>query len=370
MSGDETPDAPDTGADAEQPPEDSGAADPAAETVPFMGKPVTASDVLGPAVTAGDDAVDTGVETVDLGEMMTSAPAQTEAEVDSEAETLDVGHMSADQLVHGDASSTAPTETVAVSEDIDQLVAAEGPHPNPAHANLRFSEAAAARVEWLRTRYPKDHQRALILPVLSMAQREFGWVSEQVIHYVAAQIPVPPMWVEQVATFYTMYNKQPIGRWHLQVCQNISCALMGAEIVIEHIEKALDISCGETTADGEFTLIGAECLGSCGTAPMMQVNDHYHESLSLQDVDDLLGKLRATPDQPADPKDLPFGPGSGPSRALPREAQGLVAGQGIIIPHPGEHHGPDPKARPPVGERAHAQDPDAKPGYAPQGMAR
>ncbi len=200
------------------------------------------------------------------------------------------------------------------------------------HDGLQFSETAKKRLEWLRTRYPKDHQRALILPVLSMAQREFGWCSPKVVQYVASVIPVPVIQVEEVATFYTMYNKRPIGRWHLQVCHNISCSLMGAEIVIEHIEKKLGIHRGETTPDGQFTLMGAECLGSCGTAPMMQVNDHYHESLSLKDVDDLLQKLESTEDIRTDEENLAFGPGSGPSRALPQDGPPLTSGSGVIIP--------------------------------------
>ena len=233
-------------------------------------------------------------------------------------------------------------------------------------SELEFSVAAKERLEWLRTRYPKEHQRALILPVLSMAQREFGWVGPEVIHFVAAQIPVPAIQVEEVATFYTMYNRQPIGRWHLQVCHNLSCSLMGAEIVLEHLESKLGIARGETTEDGEFTLIGAECLGSCGTAPMMQVNDHYHESLSLQDVDDLLETLRATPDQPSDPADLPFGCGSGPSRALPRDGARLEAGRAVHVPHHGETPVTQGVAERPK-EAAGMPDTDA---YTPQGMAQ
>ncbi len=199
-------------------------------------------------------------------------------------------------------------------------------------SNLSWSKPASDRLEWLRTRYPADHQRALILPVLHMAQREFGWVSPAVIDFVAKSIPVPTIQVEEVATFYTMYNKVPVGRWHLQVCHNISCSLMGAEIVIEHIEGKLGIKRGQTTADGEFTLVGAECLGSCGTAPMMQVNDHYHENLSLADVDRLLKELRDTPDLPDDEANVAHGPGSGPSRMLPRDGEAFTAGAGVVMP--------------------------------------
>lgn len=215
--------------------------------------------------------------------------------------------------------------------EVDREAATVQFSPDP-HAHIEFSDTAKKRLEWLRTRYPKDHQRALVLPVLSMAQREFGWCSPAVVQYVASVIPVPVIQVEEVATFYTMYNKAPTGRWHLQVCHNLSCSLMGAEIVIEHIEKSLEIHRGETTKDGQFTLMGAECLGSCGTAPMMQVNDHYYENLSLKDVDDLLAKLRATPDIENDEANLAYGCGSGPSRALPQDGPTLTSGSGVIIP--------------------------------------
>ena len=229
-------------------------------------------------------------------------------------------------------------------------------------SHLEFSDAAKARLEWLRTRYPADHQRALILPVLSMAQREFGWIGPDIVHFVAAQIPVPPMWVEEVATFYTMYNTAPTGRWHLQVCHNLSCCLMGAEVVIEHIENKLGIKKGETTPDGEFTLIGAECLGSCGTAPMMQVNDHYYENLSLKAVDELIGRLRSSEDAEPTAVDLPHGPGTGPGRRLPAQARRLEAGRGVVLPG---HDGVTAES-----ERPRAEDPADAPDYGPLGMAQ
>jgi NADH-quinone oxidoreductase subunit E len=237
---------------------------------------------------------------------------------------------------------------------------------NPAHDNLKFSKSAAERLEWLRTRYPKDHQRALILPVLSMAQREFGWVSPQVVQFVADQIPVPVIQVEEVATFYTMYNKRPTGRWHLQVCHNISCAIMGADIVIEHLEGKLGIEAdGSTTEDGEFTLTRAECLGSCGTAPMLQCNDHYYENLSLADCDELLETLRNTADVSTKKADLPLGPGSGPSRAVDRAGAPLRAGEGVVVP--GHDHGDHDHHE---VERPRAVDPDNAPEWTARGMAK
>ena len=202
----------------------------------------------------------------------------------------------------------------------------------------------------------------MILPVLSMAQREFGWIGRQAVRLVAKSIPVPVTWVEEVATFYTMYNTTPTGRWHLQVCHNLSCAMMGAEIVIGHIEEKLGIHKGETTPDGEFTLLGAECLGACGSAPMMQVNDHYYENLSLKDVDDLIERLRGSEDQQPAAADLPYGPGSGPSRKLPADAKPLDKGWGVIIP--GHSHEKET-----AGDRPVAGEVDG-PGYEPQDMAR
>jgi NADH-quinone oxidoreductase E subunit len=227
---------------------------------------------------------------------------------------------------------------------------------------LQFSAAASERIEWLRSRYPADYQRALILPLLSMAQREFGWIGREAVRLVAKSVPVPVTWVEEVATFYTMYNTTPTGRWHLQVCHNLSCAMMGAEIVISHIESKLGIHKGETTEDGEFTLMGAECLGACGSAPMMQVNDHYYENLNLQDVDDLIERLRGSEDQQSAAADLPNGPGSGPGHRLPEGARPLEVGWGVIIP--GHSHADRGDAERPVADEVDG------PGYEPQDMAR
>ncbi len=234
------------------------------------------------------------------------------------------------------------------------------------HSALEFSEAAEERLEWLRSRYPQEHQRALVLPVLSMAQREFGWISPEVVRFVAEKIPVPAMWVEEVATFYTMYNRQPTGRWHLQVCHNVSCSLMGAEIVLEHLEGKLGIRSGETTPDREFTLTRAECLGSCGTAPMLQVNDQYRENLSLRAVDDLLVELRATPDRQPQAEDLGIGPGSGPGRGLPGRGRALESGRDVHVPHLGEEPITDQVAARPK-EKAAVSTAGR---YEPRGVAR
>ena len=113
------------------------------------------------------------------------------------------------------------------------------------------------------------------------------WAFEE----VAAEMDVPPALVASVASFYTMLNRRPVGRHLIQICTNISCSLLGAERLAEHISHKLDIEPGETTVDGKFTLLEVECLGSCGTAPMMQVDDHYYESLTQDRVDEILASL-------------------------------------------------------------------------------
>jgi NADH-quinone oxidoreductase E subunit len=141
----------------------------------------------------------------------------------------------------------------------------------------------------LLTRYPD--KEAVILPALYMAQKEFGYVSDEAIEYIAGLLGVSPAQIEGVATFYTMFNRKPVGKYHVQICRNISCSLLGAEHLIEHVSKKLGIQPGETTPDGKFTLSKAECLGSCGTAPVMQVNDDYHENLTEEGIDALLDRL-------------------------------------------------------------------------------
>lgn len=152
-----------------------------------------------------------------------------------------------------------------------------------------FSGEAHREFERILARYP-DRQAA-ILPTLHLAQREFGFVSDEAIRYVADLLGFSPARVEGVATFYTMYRRHPVGRYHLQICRNLSCSLMGAEALIEHVSRRLGVKPGETTADGRFTLSTVECLGSCGTAPVMQVNDDYYENLTAESVDVLLDGL-------------------------------------------------------------------------------
>jgi NADH-quinone oxidoreductase subunit E len=155
--------------------------------------------------------------------------------------------------------------------------------------SVAFSDAARRELEAIRSRYPD--QEAAILPALHLAQREFGYVSDEAIGYLAGLLGFQPARIEGVATFYTMYNRKPVGKYHVQICRNLSCSLLGAEHLIEHVSKKLGVKPGETTPDGKFTLTAVECLGSCGTAPVMQVNDDYHESLTEETIDALLDRL-------------------------------------------------------------------------------
>jgi NADH-quinone oxidoreductase subunit E len=153
--------------------------------------------------------------------------------------------------------------------------------------------SAAGQEEFARacTRYPT--KRAAVLPALWIAQREFGWISSEAVTYVAGLCEVPPAHVYGVVSFYTMFNRAPRGRWHLQLCTNLSCQLLGAEHVLECLREKLGIGLGGTTADGIFSLDEVECLAACELAPVLQVNDEFHGPVPVERVDALLAELRA-----------------------------------------------------------------------------
>ena len=155
---------------------------------------------------------------------------------------------------------------------------------------MKFSEENLTKIEELKKRYQTT--KALTLPVLWMAQKEFGWISGETMQYVADLLGLPVSHVYGVVTFYTMYNSKPVGKYHLQVCTNISCQLLGAEELRDHICQKLNVKLGETTKDEKFTIVEVECLGSCGTAPAMQLNDDYVENLTIEKVDKLLTELK------------------------------------------------------------------------------
>jgi NADH-quinone oxidoreductase E subunit len=153
-----------------------------------------------------------------------------------------------------------------------------------------LSEEHLKKIAELKTRY--QHPQSVVIDALWMWQKEHGWVSEEGMKYIADLLGIPVHHVYGVVTFYTMFNKRPVGKHKIEVCTNVSCMLRDGEKILKHIESRLQIKPGETTPDQKFTLVQAECLGSCGTAPMMQIGDTYYENLDTAKVDKILNELK------------------------------------------------------------------------------
>lgn len=154
---------------------------------------------------------------------------------------------------------------------------------------IQFSEQAMQRYKAILSHYPE--KRAAVLPVLTLAQHEFGWISPEVADYVGGLMGYPGSDMLSVATFYTMLHKKPVGKYHMEMCKNVSCWLAGAYPCVDEIKRRLKIDVGGVTADGKFSLAFTECLGSCGTAPTMQVGDRYYESLTPEKIGEILETL-------------------------------------------------------------------------------
>ena len=145
--------------------------------------------------------------------------------------------------------------------------------------------------EKLRERFPAGFESSLVLPCVRRIQEDRGYVGDEDIEQLAAYLGVPQIQIEEVLSFYTMFRRKPIGRWHLQACRNVTCSMRGSERLVDMLSRKLGIKPGQTTADGRFTLSEVECLGSCGTAPVVMVNEAYHENMSVEKLDELLGRL-------------------------------------------------------------------------------
>lgn len=160
--------------------------------------------------------------------------------------------------------------------------------------SIQFSEARMARFREIVARYPEDKQKSALIPALHLAQEEFGgWLDVPAMDYVASLLNLNPIEVYEVATFYTMFNLKPVGKYVLEICQTGPCMLRGSDQLIQHVKDRLGIEAGQTTADGLFTLKPAECLGACGYAPMMQLGKFYKENLTPEKMDQILDDLRA-----------------------------------------------------------------------------
>lgn len=166
--------------------------------------------------------------------------------------------------------------TVAAAADIHQV---------------QFSDEMNARIDEVLSRYPE--KGAALLPVLWLCQERWGWLSSGVMEAVGQRLELAPAFVEGVASFYTMFHLEPPGRHVLQVCTTLSCQLCGAAPLVEHLKERLGIDFGETTADGAFTLVDVQCLGACGEAPVIQINDDYYTDLTPEALDDILDRMAA-----------------------------------------------------------------------------
>jgi NADH-quinone oxidoreductase subunit E len=160
--------------------------------------------------------------------------------------------------------------------------------------SVQFSEKSLQEVQRIIGFYPDGKQKSAVIPVLHLAQQEFGgWLSSDTMDYVASLLKMEPIEVYEVATFYSMYNLQPVGKYLFEVCQTGPCMLNGSDDIIKYLDEKLGIKPGETTSDGLFTLKTVECLGACGYAPMMQMGKNYREHLTKEKVDSIINECRA-----------------------------------------------------------------------------
>jgi NADH-quinone oxidoreductase E subunit len=151
-----------------------------------------------------------------------------------------------------------------------------------------FTDTAIREIEEIRTRYPNS--RAALLPAIYVAQREFGWLSPEAYETVADILGVPRATVRGVATFYAMYKQKPMGRHLIQLCTNVSCMILGAEKLLDLLKNSYGVEPGGVSPDGRFSLVIMECIGACGTAPAMLVNDDFHENLTEKSIQEILEK--------------------------------------------------------------------------------
>ena len=160
---------------------------------------------------------------------------------------------------------------------------------------MKFSEEKLNRAKEIISRYPQGKQKSALLPILHLAQDENqGWLSVEAMDYVAELLQIKPIEVYEVATFYSMYNLRPVGKYIFEVCQTGPCMINGSDNIIAYIREKLGIEVGQTTGDGLFTLKTVECLGACGYAPMMQMGKFYKEHLTKEKVDQIIEECRTT----------------------------------------------------------------------------
>ncbi len=153
----------------------------------------------------------------------------------------------------------------------------------------RLSEKAEARIVEIKAKYPDA--KSAVMSALYIAQEELGSINEKAIHWVSARIGMAPVHVMEVATFYTMYYKKPVGKYHFQVCRTLCCAICGSKKITEHLKNRLHLAPHEVSADGMWSYEEVECLGSCGTAPMCEINDVYFENLTPEKLEEIIKRI-------------------------------------------------------------------------------
>jgi NADH dehydrogenase (ubiquinone) flavoprotein 2 len=191
------------------------------------------------------------------------------------------------------SARTLCRSTTAQSHDT-LFVHRDTPENNP-DVPFKFTPENLKRVEEVINNYPKGYECAAVMPVLDLAQRQHGWLPISAMHYVADLLKLPRMRVYEVATFYTMYKREPVGKYHIQICTTTPCMLggCGSTVILDALKAKLGIEVGHTTKDKLFTLNEVECLGACVNAPMVQINDTYYEDLTTADMDRIIDELRA-----------------------------------------------------------------------------
>lgn len=167
------------------------------------------------------------------------------------------------------------------------------PENNP-NISFEFTPENMKRADVIMSIYPEGHQAAAVIPLLDLAQRQNNnWLPISAMHFIAEMLSMPKMRVYEVATFYTMFNRKPIGKYHVQVCTTTPCWLQGSDDIMACMHNKLGINTGETTPDGMFTLNEVECLGACVNAPMFQINDNFYEDLTVKDTEEIVDDLKA-----------------------------------------------------------------------------
>ncbi|KAI8870343.1 hypothetical protein GQ42DRAFT_105488, partial [Ramicandelaber brevisporus] len=193
------------------------------------------------------------------------------------------------------------------------------PQNNP-QIKFEFNAANKKRAAEIIAKYPAQYKKAAIIPLLDLGQRQNGWTSLSVMNHVAHMVEVPPMRVYEVATFYTMFNRDPVGKYFLQLCTTSPCEICGSTKILDTIKQHLGIGVGETTKDGMFTLVEVECAGACVNAPVLAVNDDYYEDLTSEATIKLLESLKAG-------KPMKPGPVSGRKNCEPASGLTTLTGE-------------------------------------------